>query len=96
MLSVSGRARGVVRGWGAGGRRLFGTLPAVALLAATGCAAGKLTWFDKGQAAISRGLADVVDAADGAFGEPRVVDRERVAVAKIGAAVTVRENEDTT
>jgi hypothetical protein len=40
-----------------------------------------------------RGLADVVDGMDRAFGEPRVEDRERIARLKLGARATVRENQ---
>lgn len=75
-------------------RRLCGALLAVALLAAVGCAAPKYMkrQIDKGQAAISRGIGDVVDGVDRAFGEPTITDREQIVRAKIGAAVSEREN----
>jgi hypothetical protein len=49
--------------------------------------------IDEEHAAICRGLADVIDVADRAFGEPRVEDREQIVQAKIGLSVEDRENE---
>jgi hypothetical protein len=69
----------------------------LSLLAAAGCAAPRdmIRRLDEEHAAICRGLADVVDVADRAFGEPRIEDREQIVQAKIGPSVTVRENEGT-
>lgn len=63
----------------------------------SGCAAPDkmLRTWDARQQRISRGLADIVDAADRAFGEARVEDRERIVQAKIGPQVVVRTNEGT-
>jgi hypothetical protein len=72
---------------------------AAALLAvaagAAGCAAPEELKrnLDVGQATVSRGLADVVDGMDRAFGEPRVEDRERIARLKLGVQTALRENQ---
>jgi hypothetical protein len=62
---------------------------------ASGCAAPEqlMRDLDKGHATVSRGLADVVDGMDRAFGEPRVEDRERIARLKVGPRLTLREND---
>jgi hypothetical protein len=82
---------------GPGLRRRAAALLAAALLAAAGCAAPRYVSreVDKGQAAITRGISDVVEAADRAFGEPIVTDRERSFQAKIGGEVQARENNET-
>lgn len=81
-----------------GGSRPAGALLTVVFLAAVGCSAptSLSRQIDKGQAAITRGITDVVDGVDGAFGEPIVTDRERIVQAKIGVAVSERENDGTT
>lgn len=70
-------------------------VPAAALLLATGCATPDTMRrsLDDSHRIISRGLADVVDAADRAFGEPRVEDRERIVQLRFGPVVRVREGD---
>jgi len=72
--------------------------PAVVLaaitLGATGCTAPAkfVRQLDKSHTDISRGIADFIDDVDGAFGESRVEDRERIVQLKVGARVTLRKN----
>lgn len=58
----------------------------VLLVLLTSCVAPDtmLRTADQQQKTISRGLADAIDAADRAFGEPRVEDRERIVQVKVG------------
>lgn len=74
---------------------LRGGVILLGLLAAAGCSAPEIRRIDEKYAAISRGLVDVVDAADRAFGERRVEDREKIVQLKLGPAVAFRENNDT-
>lgn len=87
-----------VSGGRAARRRVRGALLAAAFLAVGGCTAPTYMsrQIDKGQAAITRGINDVVDAADRAFGDPRISDREQLVQAKIGGAVRTRQNSGTT
>ncbi len=69
-----------------------------ALLAAlAGCSSPRefVRTVDQGHAVITRGICDIVDATDRAFGEPRVEDSERLVRLRIGTSVEVRENEGT-
>lgn len=74
------------------GRRLSSAArPAVSAVAALalalgGCAAPEelVARFDNSRTQISRGLVDVVDGVDRAFGEPRVEDREKNVQLKLG------------
>jgi len=80
-------------------RRSLSALLALALLAG-GCASQrqKNVWntdADAWNAMVGRKFADVVDATDKIFGEPRVEDRELIARAKVGVKAEVRENQDT-
>jgi len=70
----------------------------VALFAAAGCATpqGFVRTIDNGHDAITRGICDVVDATDRAFGEPRVEDRERIVRLSVGPEVELREGTDRT
>ncbi|HWR97850.1 MAG TPA: hypothetical protein VN317_05450, partial [Candidatus Methanoperedens sp.] len=77
--------------------RSLGALCALALWAA-GCATREPSLLDAGELdrqhdRICRTIAEVVDAADKAFGEPRVEDRERIVRAKVGIKSTLRERE---
>jgi len=67
-----------------------------ALHAAGGCAAPDqfVRSVDEGHANLTRGMGDVVDRVDRAFGEPRVEDRERIVRAKIGGSLELRQNND--
>lgn len=64
------------------------------VIGAAGCAAPAqlVRRIDEGHAGVCRGLADVVDGMDRAFGEARVEDRERIARLKVGPRVVLREN----
>ena len=70
-----------------------------ALLAAlAGCASPRelVRTVDESHAVITRGIRDVVDATDRAFGEPRVEDGERLVRLRLGPSVELRENVGTT
>ena len=80
-------------------RSSLSALLALAMLAG-GCASQipKNIWdleADERHALLGRKFADVVDATDKIFGEPRVEDREQLARAKVGVRAEVRENQDT-
>jgi hypothetical protein len=73
--------------------RVLFFLPAVALLLFSGCASvERMSGFlDDHYKALSRNIADVVDATDKAFGEPRIEDREQIVRVKVGLESKLRE-----
>jgi hypothetical protein len=95
-------AKGGVQSSGSGRtafRRKLSALLALALLAG-GCASQRQqriwnTDADEWNALVGQKFADVVDATDKIFGEPRVEDREQIARAKVGVKAKSRERQDT-
>lgn len=67
---------------------------AAVALALAGCTAPErlVKRLDEGRTQISRGLVDMVDGVDRAFGEPRVEDREKIVQLKAGGQAGVRTN----
>ncbi len=61
-------------------------LVSVAMFALSACIAPARIIRDatQQQQSVSRGIADAIDAADRAFGEPRIEDRERIVQIKVG------------
>lgn len=76
-----------------------GLAPLAALFAlavgVTGCSAPEhlVRRLDESHASVCRGLGDVVDGMDRAFGEARVEDRERITRLKLGTSLRLRENQ---
>lgn len=76
-------------------RRHCAAAALAALLAASaGCATPRefVRTVDESHDAITRGICDVVDATDRAFGDPRVEDRERIVRVSLGPSLEIREN----
>jgi hypothetical protein len=80
-----------------GGRFRSTGIAALLIVLTMGCAAPNklLHRVDEQRLTIGRGFTDVIDAADRAFGEPRVEDAERIVRVSIGPDLTIRENEGT-
>lgn len=97
--SMTARRRGAPRTRAQAALRSAVSATALATLAAgfAGCAGPEkvVRRLDEGQVIISRSFADVVDAVDRIFGEPRVEDRERLVQVKAGARAVLRENQTT-